>query len=202
MGSKRANEATTQLTDLLRRAKSGDSQAHARVFPLVVREIRRRVQKGLAHGRPDSIHSTSDIVNETYQRVMDDKSASWANRNAFFGHTTVVIKNLLIDLSRKRKALKRGQKNQKRDPLDSRALLDMDQPIDHLMLDELLTEFGRLFPRAAQILEFRHYGQHGVDEIAKATGVGPATVYRELRFAKAWLRRELDDDQRQRLERD
>ena len=48
--------------------------------------------------------------------------------------------------------------------------------------------------RKSDILVLHYFGGMTYEETAEALGVSPATVDRELRFAKAWLANELKDD--------
>ena len=66
-----------------------------------------------------------------------------------------------------------------------------DRGPELLALDSALTSLETLDPRQARIVELRFFGGLSVEETAEATGTSTATVKREWRTARAWLRREI-----------
>ena len=60
-----------------------------------------------------------------------------------------------------------------------------------LDLHDVLERLAAFDPRKAAIVELHFFGGLSYDETAEAVGVSAATVDRELRMAKAWLRHEL-----------
>jgi RNA polymerase sigma factor (sigma-70 family) len=69
-----------------------------------------------------------------------------------------------------------------------------DREGELLAIDDALTRLAANDERAAKVVELHYFGGLTYDEIAEALGVSAATVDRDLRFAKAWLYRELKDD--------
>lgn len=70
--------------------------------------------------------------------------------------------------------------------------------VDVLALDEALNKLAAIKPRHAQIVEMRFFGGLTVEETAEVLGISRATVEREWSFARAWLKRELSEQQRER----
>jgi RNA polymerase sigma factor (TIGR02999 family) len=66
---------------------------------------------------------------------------------------------------------------------------------DILALENALEQLVQIDPRKAQAIELSFYGGLTYNEIAEALAISPATVDRELRFAKAWLYSQLSDTQ-------
>ncbi|MBK8245981.1 MAG: hypothetical protein IPK85_01045 [Gemmatimonadetes bacterium] len=62
---------------------------------------------------------------------------------------------------------------------------------DVIGLDEALTRLAVHEPRKARVVELHYFGGLNYDEIASTLELSAATVDRDLRFAKAWLRTEL-----------
>ena len=67
----------------------------------------------------------------------------------------------------------------------------VDDRADLIALDDALAALARLDERKAKVLELRFFGGLSVEECADVMGISVATVGREVRFAEAWLRREL-----------
>jgi RNA polymerase sigma factor (sigma-70 family) len=60
-----------------------------------------------------------------------------------------------------------------------------------LALDRALTELEKLDPRQARVVELRFFAGLSVEETAEVAGISPATVKREWRSARAFLRHEV-----------
>jgi RNA polymerase sigma-70 factor (ECF subfamily) len=130
------------------------------------------------------------LVNEAYIRLVEQHSFTFQGRPQFFGMAARIMRNILVDHARRRRAAKRGG-NQFRlsltlaDRLIGRADLDM---ID---IDDALTRLESLKPEISKIVELRFFAGLSVPDAAEALGVSPSTVERGWRFARAWFRREL-----------
>ena len=99
-----------------------------------------------------------------------------------------IMRNLIIDIARARRAQKRGPTRLDTLSLDRHG--GSENP-DFLELDTCLAELERLSSRMAQIVELRYFGGFTIREIAKAMDMGESTVSLELKKAKAWMRRRL-----------
>jgi RNA polymerase sigma factor (sigma-70 family) len=63
--------------------------------------------------------------------------------------------------------------------------------VDLLALDEALTRLGEKDPRQCAVVEMRYFGGLTDEEVAEVLGLSAATVKRDWRVARLWLRREL-----------
>jgi RNA polymerase sigma factor (TIGR02999 family) len=176
-----------ETTGLLRRWSEGDSHALDRLIPIVYDHLR-----GLAHRRlraepgPCSLDTTG-LVHEAYLRLVGGPGQELRDRGHFLSLASRVMRNVLVDHARARKAAKRGGgvANQ---ILDDPLAWIPDQELDrYAEMDEALKRLEELDPRQSRILEQRYFGGLSLDETAEALGVSLATVKRELRSARAWL---------------
>lgn len=176
-----------EITGLLRRWSEGDSHALDRLIPIVYDHLR-----GLAHRRlraepgPCSLDTTG-LVHEAYLRLVGGPGQDLRDRGHFLSLASHVMRNVLVDHARARKAAKRGggAANQ---ILDDPLAWIPDQELDrYAEMDEALKRLEELDPRQSRILEQRYFGGLSLDETAEALGVSLATVKRELRSARAWL---------------
>src|SRR5262249_23833391 len=62
-----------------------------------------------------------------------------------------------------------------------------------MAIHSALEDLAAIDPRKGKVFELRYFGGLSVEEAAEALNVSPATVAREWRMAKAWLRREIGD---------
>jgi RNA polymerase sigma-70 factor, ECF subfamily len=186
-------ETRSQVTDLLRRWRSGDRDALEHLMPLVYEELHRIASRYLSHERFDHTLQSTALVHEAYVKLVDQRRVDWQNRAQFFGLAAQAMRRILVDHARLRGRAKRGA-DATRVPLD---LVDPAaptggiDPADALALDGALQKLEALDPGQARIVELRFFGGLTVDEIADVVSVSPRTVKREWTIAKAWLYREL-----------
>ena len=133
---------------------------------------------------------TTALIHEAFLKLMDAK-VEWADRNHFFAVAARAMRRVLVDHAKSRRRQKRGG-----GAIDVSLVEEIHQPngraADILGLDEALTRLAAHDPRKAHAIELHYFGGLSYEEVAAATGVSPATVDRDLRFAKAWLCRELE----------
>lgn len=177
------------VTELLRRWGEGDAAALDQLFPMLYDRMRQ-----LAHHRlrtePDASLNTTALVHEAYLRLVDAPRVNLHDRGHFLGLASRVMRHLLVDHARARKAAKRDLGGAPV-PLDEAAWLAEDQIDIVTELDEALRRLDSIDGRRASILEQRYFGGLTLEETAEALGVSLATVKRELRSARAWLALEL-----------
>jgi RNA polymerase sigma factor (TIGR02999 family) len=184
-----------EVTRLLRLWSEGDSQALESLMPLVYGELRRLAGHYLRSERPDHTLQPTALVHEAYLRLVDQKSVAWQNRAHFFGIAAQMMRRVLVDHARRRKAAKRDGSLCRAGAADGEADIEaVDRDSEILALDQALSRLEALDARQSRIVELRFFGGLTVEETAEAAGVSTATVKREFRTARAWLRQELDSD--------
>ncbi len=102
-----------------------------------------------------------------------------------------IMRQVLVDHARRRGAAKRGGDAQ-RVALDTRALGAATDSHDVLDLHEAIERLGAADARKAAVVDLKFFGQMTHAEIAAELGVSAKTVESDWYFARAWLRRELD----------
>lgn len=180
----------SQITALLERWTSGESEALDRLIPVLYDGLRELAHQRL-RGSPGELSlDTTGLVHEAYLRLVDRSPASVDNRRHFFGIASRVMRNVLVDHARARSAAKRGGGASTVELQDHAWIdrVDLDAVAD---LDEALKRLEQLDPRQSRIVEQRYFGGLSLEETAAALDVSLATVKRELRIARAWLANEL-----------
>ncbi|MEM6794861.1 MAG: ECF-type sigma factor [Acidobacteriota bacterium] len=161
----------------------------AQLIPLVYAELRALAHKYLqAESRHRPIQTTA-LVHEAYLRLAERK-VEGRDRTHFVALAATTMRRVLVDLARERASHKRGA-GAIHLPLDEQLLGAETPQADVLALDQAMTRLEQLDPRKARVVELRVFGGLTVDQAAAALEVGRATIERDLRFAKAWLGREL-----------
>src|SRR5438552_11832931 len=100
--------STRDITDLLLAWSEGDPSALERLTPLVYEELHRLAHRYLNREYSDNSLQTSALVNEAYVRLIDWKNARWQNRAHFFGVAARLMRRILVDFARTRRAARRG----------------------------------------------------------------------------------------------
>lgn len=180
---------STDITDLLRRWGEGDAAAFDQLFPIVYERMRQLAHQRL-RSEPDASLNTTALVHEAYLRMVDSPRVDLRDRGHFLGLASRVMRHLLVDHARARKAGKRGLGAASM-PLEDAAWLADDRVDTVAELDEALQRLDAIDERRARILEQRYFGGLTLEETAEALGISLATVKRELRSARAWLALEL-----------
>ena len=178
------------VTQLLRAWNEGDQSALEKLMPLVLDELRRLAGNYLRRERANHTLQPTALVNEAYLRLVDQK-ARWQNRAQFFGVAAQLMRRVLVDHARVHQAQKRGGSDQQRLSLADVERASDKPDVDLLALHEALNELAELDPQQARIVELKFFGGLSIEETAEVLGVGHATVERDWKMARAWLRSKL-----------
>jgi len=181
-----------EITGLLRAWSEGDQAALERLIPMINGEVRRIAKRFLEKERPDPTLQTTALVNEAYLRLIDAKHARWQDRAHFFAACAQIMRRILVDHARTRRAAKRGG-GVEAVPLNEE-LVSPERNSDLVAIDEALQALGKMDPRKGRVVELRFFGGLSVEETAEVLKVSSQTVLRDWRLAKAWLLRELGGD--------
>ncbi|HEU4404425.1 MAG TPA: ECF-type sigma factor [Polyangiaceae bacterium] len=179
------------VTLLLRDWKAGDQRAFDQLMNLVYDELRRLAASYMRAERPGHTLRPTELVSEAYLRLAQGEQLELSDRAHFFGIVARMMRQILVDEARKRQASKRGG-GERPITLDDIAV-STDRPAEVVALDEALSALAHIDERKAKTAELFFFCGHSQDEIATMHDVHVNTVIRDLRFAKAWVRRYLDE---------
>ena len=179
-----------EVTVLLKAMTAGDENAPEKLLPIIYNDLRRLAGAYLSNERKDHTLQPTALVHEAYIRLVDWENVSWQNRAHFFAVAAQVMRRILVDHARGKKAEKRGGFGQLLS-LDEAVSFAEKKDVDLVALDDALNELEKSDPRQAKIVELRFFGGLTIEETAEALRISPATVKNEWAFAKAWLRVEL-----------
>ena len=183
-----ASRPPAEITVLLRAWQDGDRQALDRLITLVYDELHVIASRYMAHEWRKGALETTDLVNEAYMKLVDQRDVDWQNRAQFFAVAAQVMRRILLDDARRRFRGKRGA-GAAQVPVDAVVIAapDAGDAVDILAIDRALHDLERFDPDQAKIVELRFFGGMTVEETSAVLGVSPATVKREWAVAKAWL---------------
>ena len=179
-----------QITQILQSWKRGEQAAMEKLTPLVYAELHRLARRYMANERPGHTLQTTALVNEAYLRLVDTPLPDWECRTHFFAVCAHVMRRILVDLARSRRALKRGSDVPPLE-LQEEFAIPVGRGTDLVAIDDALQALATVDPRKSQVVELRFFGGLNAKEIAAALNVSVETVDRDWKLAKSWLRREL-----------
>jgi RNA polymerase sigma factor (TIGR02999 family) len=183
-----------EVTRLLLDWRNGDAQAFEKLAPLVYRELHRLARRYRNKERRDHTLQVTDIVHETYLRLVDADGIDWQGRAHFYAIAARLMRRVLVDYARSHAFIKRGG-GIHHVTLDEAQAASLEPDSDLVALDDALRRLADLDPRKAEVIEFRFFGGLTVEETAEVLQVSSDTVKRDWRLARSWLLRELSDNQ-------
>jgi RNA polymerase sigma factor (TIGR02999 family) len=178
------------VTQLLQEGSLGDKGALDALLPLVYAELRRLAEAYLRRERAGHTLQPTALVHEAYLRLIDQKSVDWKNRAQFFGLAAQMMRRILITHAQGRHRVKRGGP-EARLALDDAVSFFEERDVNLVALDEALSRMEAFDPQQSRVVELRFFGGLSVEETAEVLQVSTATVKRDWRDAKLWLKREL-----------
>jgi RNA polymerase sigma-70 factor, ECF subfamily len=177
------------VTLLLQSWSCGDESALKRLMPIVYDELRRLARRYMAGEHRGHTLQPTELVNEAYLRLVPSAQVKWECRTQFFGICAKVMRRVLVDRARSRKALKRRGGVV---ALELQEALGVSRPrTDFVALDDALNALAALDSRKSQVVELRYFGGLDVKETADFLKISAETVQRDWKMARSWLRREL-----------
>ena len=174
------------LTGLLHAWSEGDQEALAVLAPLVHQELREMARRVLSGERRDGRWRPTELLQETYLRLLDWRAVRWQNRAHFFATAARMMRHVIVDAARARRRAKRGQGIEPI-PLDAIDVAARDPDVDLLAIEQALSALSGVSARAAQVVELRFFGGFSVEETAEALGISVRTVITDWNTARAFL---------------
>ncbi len=180
-----------EITKLLADMRNGSAEAEKSLFATVYAELRRLAAKQLRRERQGHTLQPTALVHEVYLELLNQKNKDWQNRAHFFAFASQVMRHVLVDHARRRKAEKRGG-GAPALQIEGLSLATSYDLGELLEIDRALTRLTSFDERQGRIVEMRFFGGLSEEEIGEVLGVSPRTVKRDWRVAKAWLHAELN----------
>ncbi|MDJ0653606.1 MAG: ECF-type sigma factor [Xanthomonadales bacterium] len=174
-----------EVTNLLQQMAGGDTAAAEQLLPLVYRELRDLAHARMARERPGQTLTPTGLVHEAYLRLVQSRS-DWDGRSHFFGAAAEAMRRILIDIARRKSAMRHGGDLQRKTLTDA---LDHGQygPDELLALDQSLDRLEQQDPRLAQVVKLHYFAGLTVQETAEAMAISGRTASRLWTRARAWL---------------
>jgi len=183
----------TEVTSLLLAWRSGDREALDELMAVVYRQLHVLATSYMNRERPDHTLSATALVHEVYIKLLS-ADVHLQDRAHFLAVAASIMRRILIDRARSLQRIKRGSGAQKLSLVTletTTVLLTQSNPEEVLYLDQALTRLEQQDMRKARLMEMVYFGGLNCDEAALVLEISIATVNRDLKMAKAWLKHEL-----------
>ena len=175
------------VTELLLSWGQGDTAALDRLVPLVYDDLRRVARGHLRRERPGHSLQATALVHEVFLRLVEVDRMALKSRTHFFALSAGLMRQILVDHARRRRASKRG---------GSATVISLNEAVgaaaptstssvDVLPLDEALDALSSFDVQQCPVVELRFFAGLNIPEAADALDVSTATVEREWKMAKA-----------------
>ena len=175
------------IADLMSRVNAGEPGAQDALFAAADGELRKLARSRLRGGGRHSMLDTTALVHESYLRTVNAGALRSDNRRAFFAFASSVMRSVIVDAVRQRRAQRRGGDLQ-RLTLDTHVADQLPCAEDELLhVHEALDVLAAAEPRLAQVVEMRYFGGYGESEVGAALGLTERTVRRDWDKARLLL---------------
>jgi len=186
-----APQPSSNITALLREWEAGRPEALSRLTEAAYPELRHIAHRYYERERRSHTLQTTAVVHEAWLRLAQVRQRNWKDRTHFFAFAAFLMRRILVDYARSRRARKRRGTGPLLAVADGGAAPAPD--VDILELNDALEELEKMDPLQGRIVELRYFSGLTVPETAEVTAVSESTVKREWTMAKTWIRRRLLD---------
>ncbi|HEX3896884.1 MAG TPA: ECF-type sigma factor [Rudaea sp.] len=179
------------ITRLLVEGRGGDIRSRDQAIGLLYENLTQIARGLLRRERGKLTLSAPELINEVFLRLFGTNEPDWESRRQLLGYAAHTMRQVLVSMARRRDAEKRPQAADRMRITDIKELAG--EVVDVDKLDNVLNSLESLDERQARIVEMKFFAGMTIPEIADNLGVSTATITREWRMAKAWLKRALED---------
>lgn len=188
--------STPDVTRLLENIGAGDRHSQNELFTIVYEQLRILADRQMQQESPEHTLQPTALVHEVWLKLLGGRGREpghWNDRTHFFAAAAQAMRQILVDAARTRKRLKRGGDNAKVELREDDLLTRQDE--DLIALDEALALLREKDPAKAMLVDLRYFAGLTNAQAADHLEISTATAERYWAFARAWLRRIIDDQQ-------
>jgi RNA polymerase sigma factor (TIGR02999 family) len=180
------------VTRILAGIEHGDPAAAEQLLPLVYEELRSLAAQRLEREKPGQTLQATALVHDAYLRLVNAPEAQqWNSRGHFFAAAAEAMRRILVEQARRKQRERHGG-GRRRVDLDTE-LCVTSEPDDSLVaLDECLERLAKEDPQSAELVKLRYFAGLTIPQAAEILGVSPRKANFMWSFARAWLRREME----------
>ena len=173
--------------NVIRAANTGDAQASGELFELLYGDLKRLAHSRLRASGSLGELSTTALVHESFVRLAERGVIAPRDKPAFFSYIAKVMRSVVLDLFRERKASKRGG-DAKLVTLTTGVGGELVDEERLQVIDDAMKALAKVAPELHTLVELRYFAGLSVAEVSEVTGRPLRTIEREWEKARAFLR--------------
>jgi len=180
-----------ELSELMSMISRGDRSGVGRLMSILYDDLRVMAAKFLSRESANHTFQPTDLVNESFLKLVDQTNVSWQGKTHFMAVTAQAMRRILVDHARTKHRKKRGGRDRIRFQLRDDQAITLECPDEVLFVNEILEKLEKLDPLHSRILEYRLFGGMGMAEIGGVLGVSSRTIERHWAMVRAWMLKEM-----------
>ena len=180
------------ISALIASAEGGDAQAADALFTALYSELHRMAQRQLARSARGMTLGTTTLLHETYLDMAQREGTLFPDRARFMAYAARVMRTLVIDHVRNRKARKRGG-GFEMTALPSELRDAAAEATKLAGLGDAVDALARVDPLLAEVVDLKFFCGFSFAEIAAMRGLTERTVQRHWKKARLFLHEEIQD---------
>lgn len=184
----------SDVTRILNAIERGEAKATDELLPLVYEELRLLSAQRLSREPPGQTLQATALVHEAYLRLVGGEVQPWDSRAHFFAAAAEAMRRILVENARRKKSFKRGGQARRVDFEQVGLLEDGASASEErlIALDEALERLAQQDRAKAELVNLRYFAGLTNKQAAEVLGISPATTDRYWRYARSWLRLEVE----------
>jgi RNA polymerase sigma factor (TIGR02999 family) len=183
--------SSVEITQLLEQSRHGDQAALNKAMTFLHGHLHQLAERHLRRESKVWTLSATGLINETFLRLFGKEIPSIENRSHVLGLASHVMRQLLVEQARRRQAGRRAIGAEKVTLSEIDRYLEAET--DVVAVNDALNRLAEIDPRQARVVELKFFGGLTLEEIATMLDLSSATVTRDWRMARHWLRQALDE---------
>ena len=180
------------LAALLAAADGGDRSALDALFATLYSELHRLARRQLSRGAGPMTLGTTTLLHEAYLDMAEREGGGFPDRGRFMAYAARVMRGLIIDYIRHRRAQKRGGQFEMT-TLETSVSDSVAQERELTELSDALDELASIDAALAEIVDLKFFCGFSFVEIAAMRAVSERTVQRQWEKARIYLHGVLRD---------
>jgi RNA polymerase sigma factor (TIGR02999 family) len=183
----------TPLSVLMTAVDRGERPASEALFAALYSELHRLAKRELARKGSTATLGATSLLHQAYIDISKRDAAAFPDRHRFMAYAARVMRGLIIDYVRERRAQKRG--GQFELTALTTDVTSVDSPADLERVSEALEALAQVDAPLAELVDLKFFCGFSFADIAVMQGISERTVQRNWRKARVFLYRSLRDDQ-------
>jgi RNA polymerase sigma factor (TIGR02999 family) len=184
----------SEVTHILNAADQSDTRAANELLSVVYEELRQIAAVKMASEAPGQTLQATALVHEAWLRLSNDENRKWNDRTHFFATAAEVMRRILVDNARRKRAERHGGTLEKvAMPEIACAVAGNEDQV--LAVHEALEKFAAQDKQKAELVKLRYFVGMTIEEAAEALGISTGTAKRHWAYARAWLAQEIHGQQ-------